>query len=304
MSTSPQQPPSTQRQSLWQIIRPFLKIALGVLYGVLITLSVQFVVEIATGREIPLLSILPFGCLITPLLTIRCWTRDSLDPSHDWKILSLVANSKAMMLITIALSVVPLVLSISQATHKQDLLPFDIYLYWLSGLSFFCFMAFYKATAPQVFKYTSYRDLIDREGSTRVLRESVADLQERATNREASLTADIQSINSLDVQNTQHQEHIFFLLREYSKNLKSWARLSLSVLLVVPTFFVITITLSKAMIVGHELNQTVPCYGGWIKATYWGMLKTNPLFITQQDLDNTQQCLQNVAGKSDTLVSQ
>lgn len=306
MSASTDQQMTATCNTIWQTIRPAVRIALGLLSGMIITLSVKSVTEIAMDLELPWGYVLGFGFIVTLICIIRFWTRAVLDPSHDWKTLSMVANSKAMLLITIALSMVPLVLSISQAMHKQDLLPFDLYLYWVSGLSFFCFIVLYKAAAPRVFKYNSYRDLIDREGSTRVLRESLAGLQQRASSPDALLipAADAQVIHSLDVQNTQHQEHIFFHLREYSKDLNSWVRFGLSVLLMAPAFFVITITLSKVLVVGHELNQTVPCYGGWIKAIYWNILKTSPDYVSAQKLKDTQVCLQGVAANQIAPVTE
>ncbi|MFJ2489219.1 hypothetical protein [Pseudomonas sp. NPDC087639] len=267
------------------------------------------------GKVIPWEDYIVPCIVLMGILTARAWTCREMVLTQDWQMLSMVANSKALMLISVALTVVPLALSASQAVNKQYLLPFDLYLYWVSGLSFFAFILVYKATAPTIFKYTSYRDLIDREGSVRVLRDSLAELQQLADARKAPFSLareilvprkDVYAIRTVDIQNTQHQEHIYFLTREYSRYLKGFYRLVLSILLIAPIFFVLTITFSKMFAVGTQAVQTAQCYDGWIKATYWNMLKTNPLIITSEMHESIQQCLRrqaeheaNVANYSD-----
>jgi hypothetical protein len=55
--------------------------------------------------------------------------------------------------------------------------------------------------------------------------------------------------------------------REYTKYLHPYYRAGLSVMLIAPTFFVLTITFYKMYAVGIQAGQTVECYDGWVKAT-------------------------------------
>ena len=283
--------------------RPWVRIATGLILGFVITLLTKSVIEYTVGHKLPLLIYLIPGLLATAILTARTWSAKELALTHDWQLLSVVANSKALTLISVALTIVPLALSASQAVDKQYLLPFDIYLYWVSGLSFFAFILLYKATAPAVFKYISYRDLIDREGSVRVLRDSVVELQSLAILRKGPFTparevlisgSDFVAIAKLDINDTEHQEQIYFLTREHTKYLKSLCRAGLSIMLIAPIFFISTITISKMYGVALQSNQTAQCYGGWIKATYWDMLKENSYIISEDKVESTSQCLRKL----------
>ncbi|WLH82851.1 hypothetical protein [Pseudomonas sp. FP2338] len=294
--------PTQKRLDKWN--HPWVRIVLGLVIGIIVTVLPKLLIEYSLGQGIPWQYYIIPGLLLTVIFIARVYNVKELALTHDWQILSMVANSKALVLISVALTIVPLALSVSQAANKQDLLPFELYLYWVSGLSFFAFILVYKATAPTVFKYASYRDLIDREGSVRVLRDSLAELQRLAATRKAPFSperevlvpaSDFDAIRTLDTQYTQHQENIYFLMREYTKYLKPYYRAGLSILLIAPVFFVLTITLSKMYAVGMQAGQTAHCYDGWIKATYWSMLKANPGIITPEKLEFTQQCLRDLA---------
>lgn len=283
---------------------PIIRIAWAVAIAAIITLLAISLIGYVIGQDIPwwppiILWVVLLGVLIPRALSCR-----EMVLTQDWQMLSMVANSKALMLISVALTVVPVALSASQAVNRQYLLPFDLYLYWVSGLSFFAYILVYKLTAPRVFKYASYRDLIDREGSVRVLRDSLAELRQLASMRRAPFSParrvlvpdlDVYAIRTLDIQSPQDQEHIYFLTREYTRYLKGFCRLILSILLTAPIFFVLTITVSKMFAVGTQAVQTAHCYDGWIKATYWNILKTNPLIITPEMHVATQQCLRRQA---------
>lgn len=299
------QNPARKRLDKWN--NYWVRIILGLGIGIIVTILPNLLVSYSIEQHIPWHYCIIPGLLITVIFIARFCNVKELDLAHDWQILSMIANSKALVLISVALTVVPLVLSVSKAANKQDLLPFELYLYWVSGLSFFAFILVYKTMAPTVFKYSSYRDLLDREGSVSVLRDSLAELQKLADKRKAPFSnerevlvpaADFDAIRTLNIQCQQHQEQIYFLLREYTKYLKRFYRFVLSVLLIAPVFFVITITLSKMYAVGMQAGQSAQCYGGWINATYWNILKTNPHLITPEKLKSTQECLLDLAGKA------
>lgn len=297
--------PTRKRLDKWN--HPCVRIVWGLFIGLVVTVLPKLLIEYSLGQSTPWTYYIFPGLLLTVIIVARACNVKELALTNDWQILSTVANSKALVLISVALTIVPLALSVSQAVNKQELLPFELYLYWVSGLSFFAFILVYKATAPTVFKYASYRDLIDREGSVRVLRDSLAELQRLAATRKAPFSperevlvpaSDFDAIRALDTQYTQHQENIYFLMREYTKYLKPYYRASLSILLIAPVFFVLTITLSKMYAVGMQAGETVHCYDGWIKATYWSMLKANRGIITPEKLKFTEQCLQNLAAEA------
>lgn len=280
------------------------RIVSALIIAVIISALAVQLIEYVIDQIIPWKYCIISCTVLMGILIARAWTSKEMVLTQDWHLLSTVSNSKALMLISVALTIVPLALSASQAANKQYLFPFDLYLYWVSGLSFFAFILVYKATAPTVFRYASYRDLIDREGSVRVLRDSLAELQQLAQARKAPFSParellvpqmDVYAIFTLDIQNTQHQEHIYFLTRKYTRHLRGFYRLVLSILLIAPIFFVLTITISKMFAVGTQAAQTARCYDGWIKATYWNMLKTNPLIITPEMHESVQQCLRRQA---------
>jgi hypothetical protein len=287
-----------KRYDKWN--RRTIRVAWALLIAIFISALATQLIEYVTSQDIPWAYCIAFCAVLAGILTARTLTCREMVLTQDWQMLSTVANSKALMLISVALTIVPLALSASQALNKQYLFPFDLYLYWVSGLSFFAFILVYKATAPIIFKYASYRDLIDREGSVRVLRDSLAELQQLARARKAPFSlarevlvpkTDVYAIHTLNIQNTQHQEHIYFLTREYTRYLRGFYRLILSILLIAPIFFVLTITISKMFAVGTQAAKTVECYDGWIKATYWNMLKTNPFIITPDMHESTKECL-------------
>ncbi len=278
----------------------WVRIALAMATASIISVLAILLIEYVTGQVIPWKYYIVTSIVLAGIMIARNLAAKELVFTQDWQMLSMVANSKALMLISVALTVVPLALSASQAINKQYLFPFDLYLYWVSGLSFFAFILVYKVTAPTVFKYASYRDLIDREGSVRVLRDSLAELQQLVIARKAPFSparevlvpeSDVYAIRTLNTQNVEDPEHIYFLLREYTKSLKGFYRFVLNILLIAPIFFVLTMTLSKMFAVGTQADQTAECYDGWIKATYWNLLKTNPHIITPEMFELTQQCL-------------
>ncbi|VVP35806.1 hypothetical protein PS865_04600 [Pseudomonas fluorescens] len=297
--------PTQKRLDKWN--QNWVRIVLGLIIGLIVTFLPKQLIEYAIGQDIPWPYYIIPGLLLTVIFIARVCNVKELSLTHDWQVLSMIANSKALVLISVALTIVPLALSVSKAVNKQDLLPFELYLYWVSGLSFFAFILVYKATAPTVFKYASYRELLDREGSVSVLRDSLAELQRLAATREAPFSperellvpdSDFDAIRTLNIQCTQHQEQIYFLVREYTKYLKPCYRAGLNILLIAPVFFVLTITLSKMYAVGMQAGQSAQCYDGWIKATYWSMLKANPRIITSEKLESTQQCLRDLAAKA------
>ncbi|WP_122666741.1 hypothetical protein [Pseudomonas viridiflava] len=301
--------PMTRLKQNYCLLAP---IVLGLVVGVGVTYLAKILLDYVLGVSISWPFYVVPGILVTVALIAREWTAKELNFTLDWQVLSAVAYSKALMLISVALTVVPLALSASQAVNKQDLLPFDLYLYWVSGLSFFGFILVYRIVAPTVFKYSSYRDLIDREGSVRVLRDSFAELQRLEGARKAPFSverealvpvSDVAAIRTLDIQHVQHQEQIYFLMREYARRLKPKCRAALEVLLLAPVFFVMTITLSKMYAVGVQASQTAQCYDGWIKATYWNMLKAAPSLITQDKLRSTQECLHILAVREEKAAS-
>ncbi|MEE4097872.1 hypothetical protein [Pseudomonas viridiflava] len=293
---------TVKRRDKWN--HPVARTAWAVIISAVISKLSIWLISYVIGKAISWeYYIIPCAVLLV-ILIFRALTCREMVLTQDWQMLSTVANSKALMLISVALTVVPLALSASQAVNRQYLFPFDLYLYWLSGISFFAFILVYKATAPTIFMYISYRDLIDREGSVRVLRDSFSELRRLADARKSPFSParqvlvpslDVDAICTLDIQNTQHQEHIYFLTREYTRYLKGFYRLVLSILLVAPIFFVLTITFSKMFAVGVQSVQTAQCYDGWIKATYWNMLKTNPFIVTPEMHESIQQCLRGLA---------
>lgn len=303
-STAPEIPPNSDQTAQNHSNRLWTPRFIGLVTGVGVSLAVYLMGSYVVTQFLPLHYLAVITLLVLPLLLIRTWRAKELNISSDWQALSSIANSRALKLISVALTIVPLAVSVSQAAEKQYLLPFDIYLYWVSGISFFAFIVLYKISAPTVYKYSSYRDLIDREGSVRVLRESVAELQELERNHKAPFSperealvpaSDVAAIKIMDALHPQHQEQVYHLVREYGKYLKAGYRRSLSVLLVAPIYFLVTIILTKMVLVGIEASHTADCYEGWFRGAYWQMLKKNPNIITAEELKYNQQCLRDLA---------
>ncbi|WP_347905633.1 hypothetical protein [Pseudomonas purpurea] len=220
--------------------------------------------------------------LVVALLAgLRAWHAQHLGLVDDWKFLALVANSKLVILISVAFTFVPLAVSFSKASGATSLLPFTLYLYWISGIFLFLFLAIYKAGAPKVYQFSSFQDLKEKEGGVICLRYDAADVLASIAARKKTkpfvveapyLEGDQQILAALEDGIVKYPEDVYFIMREYSTTLKVKLRCVLMVLLFIPAFLIPTVTAIKMLGVGIEAHQSANRLQGWGKAIYQQVL--------------------------------
>ena len=167
--------------------------------------------------------------------------------AHDWKIMSLIASSKLMLLVTVALSVVPLAVEGFKLAGHVEQLPFSLFMYWLSGLSLLVFSVLYHLCAPGAYRYPTFEDLIKREGSARVLRGEAGEILEGLRPRQSPSGA------AGETPFTSQDEHVlevlaqgrviddaqcYFVMRVHSANAGKWAKRESAVLEALPALAV------------------------------------------------------------------
>lgn len=204
---------------------------------------------------------------------------------ESWEILALVANSKPAQFLITAFSIVPMIVSIAKTAGVQQQIPFTVYLYWASGLALFIFLLLFKATAPLVYRYKSYQEVLDQSGGLEVFREELLELQVMASSRTAPfdkandhifLADDIVTIQWLRISDKAEAPELYFLIRKYSTGLKVGWRRALTPLLFIPAFVLVTTTLGNTLKVGVEAAAQAQCSGGLIKSIYGGILSIDP----------------------------
>ncbi|MBH3460096.1 MULTISPECIES: hypothetical protein [Pseudomonas] len=201
--------------------------------------------------------------------------------AHDWKVMSLIASSKLMLLVTVALSVVPLAVEgFKQAGHVEQL-PFSLFMYWLSGLSLLVFSVLYHLCAPGAYRYPTFEDLIKREGSARVLRGEAGEILEGLRARQSPSGA------AGETPFTSQDEHVlevlaqgrviddaqcYFVMREHGANANPKVRWALTLALLIPAYVIPTVTVGKMFAVVDTARQQVHERGGWLCAIYGSVL--------------------------------
>ncbi|MBC3464710.1 hypothetical protein [Pseudomonas sp. RW10S2] len=201
--------------------------------------------------------------------------------AHDWKVMSLIASSKLMLLVTVALTVVPLAVEgFKQAGHVEQM-PFSLFMYWLSGLSLLVFSILYHLCAPGAYRYPTFEDLIRREGSARVLRgEAGKALEGLRAGKPASGAAGATPFTSQDehVLEVLAQGRViddaqcYFVMREHSANDNWKVRWALTLALLIPAYVIPTVTVGKMFAVVDTARQQVHDRGGWLCAIYGSVL--------------------------------
>lgn len=229
---------------------------------------------------------------------VRAWCTQHSGLIDDWKFLALVANSKLVMLISVAFTFVPLAVSVFKASGATGLVPFSFYLYWISGIFLFLFLVIYKAGAPKVYQFSSFQDLKEKEGGVICLRYDAADVLASIAARKKTkpfvveapyLEADQAVLAALKDGIVKYPEDVYFIMREYSATLMVKLRCVLMVLLFIPAFLIPTVTAVKMLGVGLEAHQSANRLQGWGKATY------------QQVLNLTLPAKKEQPGKTDAL---
>lgn len=201
--------------------------------------------------------------------------------AHDWKFFSLIASSKLMLLVTVALSVVPLAVEVFKLAGYIQQMPFSLFMYWLSGLSLLVFSILYHLCAPGAYRYPTFEDLIRREGSARVLRgEAGKALEGLRAGKPASGAAGATPFTSQDehVLEVLAQGRViddaqcYFVMREHSANDNWKVRWALTLALLIPAYVIPTVTVGKMFAVVDTARQQVHDRGGWLCAIYGGVL--------------------------------
>lgn len=201
--------------------------------------------------------------------------------AHDWKFLSLIASSKLMLLVTVALSVVPLAVEGFKLAGHVEQLPFSLFMYWLSGLSLLVFSVLYHLCAPGAYRYPTFADLIRREGSARVLRSEAGKMLEGLRARQSKSEAvgatpftsqDEHVLEGLAQGRVIDDAQCYFVMREHGAN-DNWAvRLVLTLALLIPAYVIPTVTVGKMFAVVDTARQQVHDRGGWLCAIYGNVL--------------------------------
>lgn len=201
--------------------------------------------------------------------------------AHDWKIMSLIASSRLMLLVTVALSVVPLAVEGFKLAGYIKQMPFSLFMYWLSGLSLLVFSVLYHLCAPVAYRYPTFEDLIRREGSARVLRGDAGKILEglraRQTASEAAGAAPFTSqdehvLEVLAQGRVIDDAQCYFVMRVHSANANWKVRWVLTLALLIPAYVIPTVTVGKMFAVVDTARQQVHARGGWLCAIYGNVL--------------------------------
>jgi hypothetical protein len=213
---------------------------------------------------------------------VLAWSRDKADWAGDWKFYSLLANSKLVMLVSAAFTFVPLALSVLKVTDSQYMLPFTAYAYWISGLSFSLFLIVYKLNAPTIYKFSTFEDLMAKEGGVFVLQKDAGEVIKeiegreivaKAYNPKGLLLADKKVMEESFKRGSTHDAaRVYYVMKEYSSLFKSRTRFTLFALFILPAFLITTVTAIKTVVVGVEAYKAVDVCGGLGPAIYQEIL--------------------------------
>lgn len=244
-------------------------------------LFLQF--EASTEKQIPFYYVL-FGCAAAGVVgALRGAYGERFALWESWKTFSVIANGKAVSAITVALTVVPIVVSIMSETGASSAVPFTLYLYWISGLSLSVFLLVYKTTAPLVYRYSSFQQLLEKEGGVTCLRNDatpvLAEIDRqlgKPTAQPSFIAGDRKVLARLADGYADSAADVYYVMREYSAEFKRGSRILLSVLLILPAFIIPTVTAIKITTVGYQANKAAQSYDGWWKATYHQMFELAP----------------------------
>lgn len=190
----------------------------------------------------------------------------------DWKMLSAFAGSKPVMLLTLAFTLIPLIVGFTEkARVPAEALPFSLSLYWLSGAFLFVFVLIYKVAAPATYRYTAYEQVLAQEGGVYFLRDEAGEaLLALDSDRQAGVhrEKDRQLLQELKQGSGDYPAQAFFLMRTYMNESRRVVRCLLSVLLFVPVFIIPTTSVLKAMEMGSYVIKDVDKHCGWVRAIY------------------------------------
>ncbi|SDX74215.1 hypothetical protein SAMN05444064_13827 [Pseudomonas syringae] len=258
---------------------------LALTIAIAITFAVSSIIPHALEKPIPVCWY-GIGCVASFFIVyIRLRSIKVISAFESWDVLALVANSKPAQFLITVFSIVPMLVSIAKSADMQQQIPFTVYLYWASGLTLFIFLLLFKVTAPVVYRYKSYQDVLDQYGGLEVLREELLKLQAMASSGKAPfdkahnhtfLAQDIAAIQWLRITDKTEAPELYFLIRKYSTGLKMGWRKALTPLLFVPAFVLVTTTLGNTLKVGVEAAAQAHCSGGLIKSVYSGILSLDP----------------------------
>lgn len=264
--------------------------AIGI--AVIITCAVPFIAHYAIDKPIPLLWLLAIFVPMTLIVYARLRIMKVLHWTESWQTFSVVANSRATLLLTAAFSIAPMAVAVAKGMGLEQKLPFTLYLYWISGLTMVIFLLVFRATAPVIYRYKSYKELLEGEGGFQILRDDLEELKQLAkdklapfdnANEHAFLEQDIADIKWLYVTDRNEGPELYFLMRKYSDRLKWWTRVLLTTLLFTPAYVLITTTLSNTLLVGLEASEQARCQGGFVQSIYRVVLSLNPYQNTTRE---------------------
>ncbi|BBN60997.1 hypothetical protein KUIN1_01870 [Pseudomonas sp. KUIN-1] len=287
MTMADQAPPNTSQRAATSPRSKRYDGTLAAAIASAITIAVSIIIPQAFDKPIPYWWFGIGG--IVSFFIFYAWLRSTkvVTAFESWETLALVANSKPAQFLITAFSIVPMIVSIAQTAGVQQKIPFTVYLYWASGLTLFIFLLLFKVTAPLVYRYKSYQEVLDQRGGLEVFREELLELQAMASGRTATfnkaydhifLADDITMIRSLRISDRAEAPELYFLIRKYSTGLKVGWRRALTTLLFVPAYVLVTTTLGNTLKVGLEAAAQAHCSGGLIKSVYGGILSLDPYY--------------------------
>ncbi|WP_439870846.1 hypothetical protein [Pseudomonas syringae] len=258
---------------------------LALAIAIAITFAASIIIPLALEKPIPVCWY-GIACVVSFFIFyIRLRSTKVISAFESWDVLALVANSKPAQFLITVFSIVPMLVSIATSAGMQQQIPFTVYLYWASGLTLFVFLLLFKVTAPVVYRYKSYQDVLDQYGGLEVLRDELLELQAMASSGKAPfdkahnhtfLAQDIAAIQWLRITDKADAPELYFLIRKYSTGLKMGWRKALTPLLFVPAFVLVTTTLGNTLKVGVEAAAQAHCSGGLVKSVYSGILSLDP----------------------------
>lgn len=235
--------------------------------------AMYWVIEHNLGLRVPAVYYWVTGPVVGAIGALRAGYGQRFSWFESWKTFDAIASGKAMTVITLALTIVPITVSISNEVGAGAAVPFTLYLYWISGLSLSLFLLVYKVSAPAAYRFATLTALTEKEGSVLCLREDAqAALRqmgvEMAAHDPAFVEQDKAVLTKLAAGTVEIDADVYFVMRRYSAEFKTGIRAVLSILLIIPAFLVPTVTAIKITAVGYQANVAAGKLGGWAPAIY------------------------------------
>ena len=205
-------------------------------------------------------------------------TANKNGPLDCWMTWSIIANSKVIISITLIFSFAPLIVNTGKVLGVQEEIPFILYMYWICGLSSFLFIMLYNITAPKIFKYKSYKNFIESEGTLLSLRlEAISTVKlmenKRTKNKIKNFEKDffdedLKLIIELSKGTTKGSAEHFYALKERAKYSQVFSRFFVALTMLIPAYLLPTIIVLNIFSVGNVAHKQVVEKGSLYNAVF------------------------------------